>query len=167
MKKLLLLFLPFFYIGANAQTFNTKAFSVGLEVGIPSQSVYNVGLGGSGKAEVPVASNVSLSFTAGYTSFYYKKSLIGSSVTPDAGRFFPLKAGVKYYFSEGFYAEGEAGSVIETNYNKDNLFAFSIGPGFVIATGKHTGVDMGFRYENWSRGRLRQTALRVAYRFGW
>ncbi|AMR31990.1 hypothetical protein A0256_11425 [Mucilaginibacter sp. PAMC 26640] len=151
---------------AHGQT-SGKGFGVGLDLGIPSNSIYNIGFGGSGKAEVPLISSLSLSVTAGYTNFYYKGGLIGNNKTQDAAGFVPLKAGVKYYAGEGFYIEGETGVALATNYTKNTLFAFSLGPGFFIATGKQTGVDVGLRYENWGSGRLQQTAIRAAYRFNW
>jgi hypothetical protein len=152
---------------AHAQTAPTKTFSVGLELGAPTNSIYNIGFGGSGKVEIPLIAPLSLSITAGYTSFYYKSSLVGSNTSQPPAGFVPLKAGAKFYFGPGIYMEAEGGTAIETNYSKDKLFAYAVGPGFIIPTGKHTGIDLGFRYENWGGGRLRQTGIRAAYRIGW
>jgi hypothetical protein len=91
--------------------------------------------------------------------------LFSSSRTPGAAGFIPLKAGLKYYFNKGVYAEGEAGTAIETNYGKQSSFAFSIGPGFIVPAGDKNGVDISLRYEDWAN-QLRQTAIRIAYRFG-
>ena len=101
---------------------------------------------------------------------FHKSNLFNSSRTPGAAVFVPLKAGLKYYFNKSVYAEGEAGTAIETNaietdYTKKNSFAFSIGLGFIVPVGEKNGVDIGFRYENWSN-KLSQTAIRIAYRFG-
>lgn len=167
MKKLLPLFLLFLYTAAHSQNAPKKAFSAGLDLGIPTNSIYNIGFGGSGKAEVPIAGPVSLTVSAGFTSLYYKSALIGSNRSQDPATFVPLKAGVKYYLSEGFYIEGEAGTAIATNYGKEKLFAFALGAGFIIDLGKNDAIDLGFRYENWGSGRIRQTGIRVAYRFSW
>ncbi|RFZ82080.1 hypothetical protein DYU05_15735 [Mucilaginibacter terrenus] len=167
MKYCLPLILIFFSVTAFGQKVTSNAFGIGLDLGFPTNSIYNIGFGGSGKAEVPISQSISLTVTAGYTSFYYKSALIGSTRSQDPSGYIPLKAGAKYYLSEGFYLEGEAGTAIETNYNKDKLFAFSVGPGFLFSTGKHTGFDVGLKYENWGSGRLKQTALRVAYRLAW
>lgn len=67
----------------------------------------------------------------------------------------------------GAYLEGEMGDVMETNGDKRNLFAFSIGPGFLIRINGKPNLDLGFRYENWSKHTLQQTAIRLAYRIGW
>jgi hypothetical protein len=166
-KRLLPILLIILSYHAFGQASLPKAFGVGLELGIPSNSVYTVGFGGSGKAEVPVAGPLSITVTAGYTSLYFKTSLIGGAGKQSAAGFAPVKAGIKYFFSRGVYAEGEAGNVFETNYRKDNLFVFALGPGFAVPSGEHSSIDVGFRYENWGGGRIRQTAIRVAYRIGW
>jgi hypothetical protein len=165
MKRLILILLTFYSINTQAQTTITKAFSPAFELSIPSNGVYNIGVGASIKGELPIASPVSLTLTAGFTSMFYKSNLFNSSLTPGAAIFVPLKAGLKYYFNKGIYAEGEAGTAIETNYGKQSSFAFSIGPGFLVPAGDKNSVDISFRYENWAN-QLRQTAIRIAYRFG-
>lgn len=169
MKKLFtfLLFLYAWHANAQNNVQLTKAFTPGVELGIPSNSIYSIGLGVSGKLEFPIASPVSFTITGGYDAFFHKGNLYTSSRTPSAATFMPLKAGLKYNFRGGVYIEGEMGTVIETNYSKKDLFAFSIGPGFTIPVSDNHGVDIGFRYERWSDSQLRQTAIRFAYRFGW
>lgn len=147
-----------------AQTTITKAISAGFELAIPANGVYNIGTGASLKGELPIATPVSLTLTAGFTSMFYKSNLFYSSRTPGAAIFVPLKAGLKYYFNKAVYAEGEAGTAVETNYGKHGSFAFSIGPGFIAPAGEKNGIDISFRYESWAN-QLRQTAIRVAYRF--
>lgn len=168
MKKLLLLILTIYTISANAQTTvpTTQAVSLGFELAAPSNSVYTIGTGASAKFDIPIVSPVSLTLTGGFTAMYYKSNLFNSSRTPGAAGFLPLKAGVKYYLGQNFYAEGEAGTAIETNYDKHSSFAFSLGPGFIIPmNNEKQGIDIGFRYESWSN-QLRQTGIRIAYRFG-
>jgi hypothetical protein len=167
MKKALTVLFLITGMLAHAQTIPKKTFSAGLELGAPTNSIYNIGFGGSGKVEIPLIAPLSLSITAGYTSFYYKSSLVGNNTSQPAAGFVPLKAGAKFYFGPGIYMEAEGGTAIETNYSKEKLFAYAVGPGFIIPTGKHTGIDLGFRYENWGGGRLRQTGIRAAYRIGW
>jgi hypothetical protein len=169
MKKLLLIILAFSALQAQAQSVQlTKGFSVGAELGIPTQSIFNIGFGGSGKAEVPIVSPVSLTVTAGYTSFYYKSALIGGGNRfPDPAGFVPLKGGAKVYLSQVFYVEAEGGAILETNHAKNTLSAFAIGPGFLIPLkSENRSIDFSLRYERWSNN-LTQTGLRVAYRLGW
>lgn len=165
MKKLVILLFLFCFFKASAQTTINKAFSAGFELGIPANSVFNIGTGASAKFELPIASPVSLSLTGGITSMFYKSNLFSSSRTPGAAVFVPLKAGVRYFFNRGVYAEGEVGTAIETNYSKQSVFAFSIGPGFIAPIGEKNGIDISFRYEDWAN-QVRQTAIHIAYRFG-
>jgi hypothetical protein len=165
MKKLIIILLLFCCFEAHAQTIISKAFNAGFELGIPSNGVYTIGTGASAKFELPVASPVSLTITGGITSMFYKSNLFYSSRTPGAAVFIPLKGGLKYYFNRGVYAEGEAGTAIETNYGKQSSFAFSIGPGFIAPIGEKNGVDISFRYEDWAN-QVRQTVIHIAYRFG-
>jgi hypothetical protein len=165
MKRLFLLIFIITSLTANAQNAITKVFSAGVELGIPSMSVYSIGLGISAKGELPISDKVAITGTVGYSTFFYKSNLFQSSLTPANATFIPLKAGLKYYFNYGVYVEGEAGTAIETNYLKQDLFAFSIGPGFIIQINNGHGIDLGFRYEGWSDNQMRQTAIRVGYRF--
>lgn len=165
MKKLIILLLLFCFFKASAQTIINKAFGAGFELGIPANSVFNIGTGASAKFELPITSPVSLSLTGGITSMFYKSNLFNSSRTPGAAVFVPLKAGVRYFFNRGVYAEGEAGTVIEANYSKQSVFVFSIGPGFIAPVGERNGIDISFRYEDWAN-QVRQTAIHIAYRFG-
>jgi hypothetical protein len=165
MKKLVILLLLFCCFKVSAQTVIIKAFSAGFELGISANSIFNIGTGASAKFELPIASPVSLSLTGGITSMFYKSNLFYSSRTPGAAVFIPLKAGARYFFNRGVYAEGEAGTAIETNYSKQSVFAFSVGPGFIAPVGEKNGIDISFRYEDWAN-QVRQTTIHIAYRFG-
>lgn len=175
MKYPLLLLFSFFFIQlASAQDHNDdrNAFAVSpaFELRVPNQSVYSIGVGGSLKLEVPLVHKFSLTGTAGFTSMDYKSALVNNFGTPNSDTFIPLKGGVKYYGSEGFYLEAEAGSTIQTTNDKRSLFTYAIGPGFIIPVGhgsRRSGVDFAFRYESASVHDLHQTALRIGYRFGW
>ena len=168
MKRIILVIFIFIAINATAQDTSpiAKAFSAGAELGIPSNSIYNIGLGFSGKAEIPASNRICITITAGYSTFFYKSNLYQSSLSPSPAGFVPLKAGIKYYFNPGVYIEGELGTVMETNYLRHDPFAFSIGTGFLIPINEKHSFDLGIRYENWSDHSLRQTAIRFAYRFG-
>ena len=112
MKKLLLilLFATFIY-GAHAQVpvQNSTAFSIGAELAIPSYGLYNIGTGLSAKFELPVVSPVSVTVTGGFSSIFYKSSILYDYRNGGGDLFAPLKAGVKYYFIQNVYAEGEGG----------------------------------------------------------
>jgi hypothetical protein len=152
-----------------AQNRAASSFSVGAELNIPQRSAYNFGYGASGKLEIPVASAISLNITSGYHRFGYKSFAISGYSKPDADSFVPLKGGVKYYIDERFYTEGELGTVFNNNtQNAGNLFTYSLGTGFLLPLGENKSnmLDIGLRFEDWSKNRLQQFAIRVAYRLG-
>ncbi|MES2274448.1 MAG: hypothetical protein V4592_00380 [Bacteroidota bacterium] len=173
MKKIILVLLLISGIAltTKAQEYSKFAFSVGPELGFPSQSVYNIGYGASAKIEFPIAGKIGLSLTGGYSRFNYKGSIISSFGSQKPSSFIPLKGGIRYGVSTGFYLEAEGGNVIETTSSftnpSRNLFAFSIGPGFLFKLSDKQSIDLGIRYEQWSKNALKQTAIRVAYRIGW
>lgn len=167
---LMLLLALCIFQAANAQDRSAHspiAVSAGFELGLPSQSIYSVGLGGSLKIEVPVARRFAVTATGGITSMDYKNAIAANFKTGGSDTFVPIKGGVKYYAGPGFYIEGELGTAIQTAHEQHSLFAFSIGPGFLVPiSGGKSALDIGFRYESWSEHDLRQTGLRVGYRFG-
>lgn len=173
MKKLILslLLAAGICLGVKAQEFPRTAFSIGPELGLPSNSAYSIGYGASAKIEFPVAGKFGLSLTGGYSRFHYKSSLIGAFGAQAPSSFVPLKAGVRYGTGGGLYLEAEGGDIIETTSSftnpSRNLFGFSAGPGFLLRISEKQCIDLGFRYEQWSKNVLRQTAVRVAYRIGW
>lgn len=164
---LLILFFAILFFSAKAQvpTQTSKAFTIGGDLYIPSYGLYNIGVGASAKLELPLASHLSFDVTGGFTSVFYKSTILYNYQHGGGDLFLPLKAGLKYYFVPTLYIEGEGGDAVELNLDKRNLAAFAIGPGFIIPAGKNA-LDIGFRYEDW-QGQLKMTVLRVAYRIGW
>ena len=141
----------------------------GFELGLPSNSPISVGYGGSLKAEVPFAQSVAFTLTAAYMSYNYKDSFISLAGTPQTlhPQFTPVKAGIRFQAGPGFYSEGELGEAIRLNNGSGGLFDYSIGLGFLVPVDRKSALDIGFRYEAYSETQYRQTAIKVAYRFGW
>jgi hypothetical protein len=167
MKQLLLILLfAAFTLAANAQLSEPgrTAFSIGGELTIPGYGLYSIGTGASAKFEFPIAKPLSISATANFTSVFYHSSILANYGESGADVFVPLKAGVMYYPISSLYVEGEGGVALELNHTRRHLGTFSIGPGFIVPSGKGS-LDIGFRYESWG-GQLKQTILRFAYRFG-
>ena len=150
-----------------AQTSSSPAdaakFSIGFDGGLPlgaAKDVYSVVLGGSLKYEMPIASSTLFTISAGYSSFQPKKEF--KDLGGDAAGFIHVKAGIKYYFNEGFYGEGQVGAAFSTHKDGGTAFAYSPGIGYTL----EGGFDIGVRYEGWSKdGTVSQIALRVAYGF--
>jgi len=172
MKKLILLTLISGLFGmARAQEFSRGGFSIGPELGVPSQSVYGIGYGASAKLEIPVINKFALSLTGGYSEFHFKSGIVNSFGGQAPSTFVPLKAGVVYGAGAGLSLEFEMGDAIETSSgftgSNRNLLAYSFGPAFLVRISDKQAVDIGVRYERWAKNTLTQTGIRVAYRLGW
>lgn len=147
-------------MGASAATCLAQngKFSIGLELGKPTGNVgdfYNLAIGGSLKYDVPIEKGTNFNVSLGYTSLQGKHNI------PSSG-FVPLKVGLKHYFDQGFYGEGQLGAAFSTENNGGTFFAYSPGIGYTFAG----GFDVGFRYEGWSKnGTIGQVATRLAFNF--
>jgi hypothetical protein len=136
-------------------------FSIGLEVGVPvgeTANVYNFGIGGSLKYETPIAAATLFSISAGYTSLAANQHHSNESFG-----FVPVKVGIKYYLSQGFYAEGQLGATFYVGSGGSfNYFDYSPGIGYTL----NRNFDIGLRYEGWVRGiTISQIGFRAAYNF--
>ncbi|MBB5397565.1 MULTISPECIES: hypothetical protein [unclassified Mucilaginibacter] len=166
MKKLLLAIL---FVGSASATCLAQAnqgskFNIGVEAGLPvgsTHDLYNSVIGGSIKYELSVASSTFLTLSAGYNSFHSTDDYQAVGAKSSVG-FVPLKAGLKYYFNEGFFGEGQLGVAINTVKDGGSAFAYSPGIGYSF----DGGLEAGVRYEGWSKGgTISQVGLRVGYRF--
>jgi len=148
---------------AQSSSDGTK-FSIGIDAASPNgiaSEVYNFGLGVSAKIDIPAGNNLYGTIGAGYEAFF-TKSILKQYGAPSSSGFVPLKAGLKYYFNQGFYGEFQAGVSIATSEGGGTAFAYA--PGFGYST--PSGFDVSFRYEAWSKdGTFGQVAARIAYRF--
>jgi hypothetical protein len=177
MKKILLA--AALLVGVSFTTFaqssgSTNRFSIGLEGGVPvgdAADFSSAVIGGSIKFEHPIATSTAFTLSAGYSSFLGKTVTIGgSSVKYDSYGAIPIKAGIKYHFTEGFYGEGQLGAAIGTKSGSKVGFAYAPGIGYDFGG----GVDIGVRYEGWSikntapfdgSTTLGQVAARLAFSF--
>lgn len=157
---------------------NTANIGIGAEIGLPSGNfagVSAVGLGASLKADLPVANNLSLSLSGGYMNFFGRRNQI---LQVQDLSYAPAKAGLKYWLSEGFYAEGQLGAALPLSSGLKTLLAWSPGIGTQFKLSGENKLDLGIRYEGWSGKRdsnLINTSsvntkgfagLRFAYVFG-
>ena len=161
MKKLILSLALVAGLGlaVNAQTKKDPAMG-GTKVGIGADFAFpmgdfskgalgvDYGVGGSLNFQVPVASQLNFVGEAGYLNFN-SKEVAGVSYNYGA---IPLKAGLRYFLAENFYAQGQIGAAIATkdsNYGKTGfLFAPSVGVEFPVAD--KMSIDFGARYEGWT-----------------
>jgi hypothetical protein len=142
-------------------------FSIGVEAGLPlgdAGDAYSFAIGGSLKYDLPIAENLFANLSAGYTTLS-GKTISGFDV-PSLNAI-PVKAGLKYFFNEGFYGEAQLGAAFLSTKvlgesHSTTAFAYAPGIGYKFAG----GFDAGVRYETWSKdGSTSQLALRLAYSF--
>lgn len=171
MKKLLPFVFTLVCLHAVAQRketdpYSSKAISFGPELLIPGKSDYKIGAGVSGRIEYPVTDLISAGFSAGYDRLYFKEDQteagpLGPMVIV------PVKASGVAFLSPDLYSEFAIGAAIGTNYDKRNTLALSFGLGYVVPVRNHQGLDVNIRFDDWGKDRVRQVALRVAYRLAW
>jgi len=130
---------------------------IGLSLGAPTTDGLDFAIGGDVRLQKDFSGNVSGLLSAGYTNF----SLDGE----DSGSvgYIPVKAGIKVFPVSKFYISGELGAGFGTDDGQKTAFVWSPGIGY----GFNNGLDLGVRYEEFSRdgGALGQVALRIAYGF--
>jgi hypothetical protein len=173
MKKLLPFIFTLVCLNAIAQRketdpYSSKAISFGPELLIPGKSDYKYGVGASARAEYPVTDLISVGFNAGYDRLYYKTDYnetgkLGPLVVV------PVKLSGVFFLDPDLYCDVAAGAAIGTNYDKRNTLALSFGVGYVVPIHNNTnrGIDVNVRFDDWGKDRVRQIALRVAYRLAW
>lgn len=150
--------------------------SIGAEFALPVgdlSDAYKLGFGGSLVYIAPIAENLKFTGSAGYINFSGKTisaSGYGFTVSqkiPNAGAI-PLKAGLRYYFIENFYGAAEVGAAISTGDNSSGTaFAYSPGIGIEFPVSDKSSIDLGARYEGWSKNGTKSFfGIRAAINFG-
>ncbi len=147
------------------------SLSIGPEVAIPIgtfRDFYKLGFGGSAKLNIPVATNIDASISAGYMGFSQKASLdtLGSiSITKNSYTFIPFKAGVRFRTNGGFYVEPQTGYTQTKIKNQEGAGYFTYAGNIGYLIGK--AVDVAVRYEAVASSgeSLKFVGLRVAYNF--
>ncbi|WP_423147670.1 hypothetical protein [Rubrolithibacter danxiaensis] len=176
MKRILLLLVLTCSIVAEVNAQKTPypvrpKINIGAEFGIPRRSgfgeYFNFGFGGSGKLEVPFTAALYGTASAGFISYYSKRTLIGSNEKLNNKSYIPLKLGVRYYLSKAFYGAGELGASVGVQRNSGSSMIWAPGVGFLFPLSERGALDAGVRYERWVRdgGNIDQVGIRVAYQF--
>jgi hypothetical protein len=168
----------FFGSSAKAQTITPDKFrfGVGVEGGLATGNAHdfsNLELGGTARLQYGVSSNLAITLTSGYYNFFGKDEP-GTDTKYQSLGMVPIKAGIKYFFTQSLYFGAEAGVGIETKTflpqgiderfaEKDTKLLLSPGLGWA---NKHW--DVGVRYENYSgqSNSYGLVAARLAYGFG-
>jgi len=149
MKKFLLalLILGGSVLCSHAQTVSAGEFNLGLDVAMPlyrMNTIFNEAVGGSFKFEYRQEKDLYFTISGGYEAFSTKQIFESVSVKSTYS-YVPIKAGVKYYFIDGFYGEGQFGAAFYTQHRGGVGFDYSPGIGYSFKQ----GFEIGIRYESW------------------
>jgi len=174
MKKVILLLtvLCGLSISSFAQSSSSEGgkWNIGLDAGLPLGSLkdlYSFSAGASIKYELPIATSTYVTLSAGYQRFFIKgevkDALKEFGIDKSGVGIIPVKAGLKYYFNEGFFAEAQAGAAFSTEDGGSTSFVYAPGVGYTFTSGFEAGV----RYEGFSESgnNSGMAALRLAFRF--
>jgi opacity protein-like surface antigen len=179
MKKLFLLTAIagiFAFSNVSAQTkdvaMSGSKLGIGADFAFPTGDfgdVAKMGYGGSLQFQTPIASKLNFTASGGYLNFQGKDTTIPGLGTIDGGNvgFIPVKAGIRYFLAENFYAGGELGAAFATGDADGTAFVYTPNIGVEFPVADKASIDLGARYEAWSdNGTLRFFGLRLAYNFG-
>jgi opacity protein-like surface antigen len=173
MKKLLLLtaitgLLTFSSASAQKDpAMSGPKLGVGVEFGLPVGDfgdVYNLGVGGSLLYQHPLSGNLNFTASAGYISFSNEDNALIDIKTAAI----PVKAGLRYFFAENFYGGAELGAAFSTEDGGGTAFAYSPGIGVEFPVADKAAIDLGVRYEGWSKNSHTNSfiGIRAAFNFG-
>lgn len=155
MKKILLFIFTLICVQALAQRketdpYNSKAISWGPELILPSKTDFKYGVGAQGKIEWPLTDLVSLNLSAGYGRMYYKVNYNEfGTVGPYTDVL--LKVGARFFLDPDLYCDVDAGITAGLDYDKKKTQAIDLGLGYLFPLTNHTGLDVGFRFEDWGK----------------
>ncbi|MFN0257824.1 outer membrane beta-barrel protein [Pedobacter ureilyticus] len=177
MKKLLLSLALVAGLGlaANAQTkdpaMNGSKIGVGADFAFPMGDLkdgYDFGVGGSLNFQAPIANKLNFVGEAGYLSFTGKEvTFMGVTAKAPSFGSIPVKAGVRYFLAENFYAQGQLGAAFSTESGGGTSFLYAPSVGVEFPVADKMAIDFGARYEGWSNnGTASFIGLRAALNFG-
>lgn len=155
--------------GAFAQKETDKkiSFSAGPEIGFATgnfNTTHSVGFGATIQGEFYMAPSTNFTITTGYIS--YAGRSVGGGLKNTAAGIIPLKIGIKYFLSKGFYGAAQLGAGFFNN-SRGTAFAYTPMIGYEFNTKSGKAVDAGFKYDGYSKngGTLGSIGFRLAYRF--
>ena len=176
MKKLLLLtaiagVFAFSNVKAQDAAMSGPKLGVGVEFGFPMGDfgdIYNLSVGGSLLYQHPIANKLNFTANAGYLNFTGKDyELAGVTVAAKDLGVIPVKAGLRYFLAENFFVNGEVGAVFGTKDGFGTRFAYAPGLGVEFPVADKSSIELGARYEGWTKGDGSVTPQTIGLRLAW
>ncbi|MGY4536700.1 hypothetical protein ACVW0P_001114 [Mucilaginibacter sp. UYNi724] len=176
MKKLLLLsaILCGLSITSFAQTSpapRTAKWNFGFEAGLPLghlHEAYSSVFGAYAKYEYPVFKSTFITASTGYRRYFftdelkqYTKSVVGEDRSGVGS--IPIMIGVKHYFGDGLFAEGQIGKSFYTRKGSGSSFDYDLGVGYTF----RNGIEISARYQGFNQSNVNTNiaAIRLGFRF--
>ncbi|AOM78298.1 outer membrane beta-barrel protein [Pedobacter steynii] len=126
----------------------------------------NYGVGASLLYQHPIAKNLNITGNVGYLELQGKKTIINLKYTEG---FIPVKAGARYFLAENIYGGAELGVSISTASGNGSGTSFIYVPsaGVEFPVSDTGSVDVGIRYESWTRSSNTRSfiGIRAGYNF--
>jgi hypothetical protein len=171
-----------------AQNSTSYATPGGLMVSVAAESSTSLGkfkddykwmAGGSLQADIPLFKRIYVSINAGYDNYFGKNYVNngGQTFTGEDLHLLPVMAGLKTFWTKGFYTEGLSGAGFALNknslgYSHSAAFIYVQQIGYQFRLTGRNSVDAGVRYEGSSRfsqaddkSKINSLGLSVAYTF--
>ena len=148
-----------------------QKLGIGVDFGLPTgdlNETHKLGIGGSLLFQTPIAQNLNFTASAGYMSFTGKDvtfPVIGTIKVPNYSAI-PVKAGLRYFLAENIFVGGELGAAFGTNEGAGTSFVYTPNVGVEFPVADKSTIELGARYESWSKGPARFVGFRLAYNFG-
>ena len=159
---------------------NGIIYSVGVDGGFSTgnfKDTHKWSVGGSVQADIPVADHFFVTVNAGYSNFFGRDNIYGTTFSATDIHLLPTKAGLKYFPVNWFYVQADAGAAFVLNksdvgYDKTAAFIYSPQVGVQLPIGGKSLVDVGAFYEASTKfasgidnSKVNFFGLRVAYAF--
>ena len=162
-------------VGMQSFAQGRPSLSIGAELGIPVGDLnltQKIGIGGSAKFALPVATGTDLTLSAGYMSFSGDEYNAPGNllIKRPALNFIPIKAGVRFKVqpASGFYLEPQLGytsvNTPNSNTTASGGFTYAANAGYMFSK----QVDLSARYEGVSlknNVNFNFVGARLAYNF--
>lgn len=149
MKKILLaVVITAICTGAYAQKDSDRkfGFSAGPEIGFATgdfNNTHSIGIGATIQGDFNIAPSTNFTLTTGYLTYAGKSA--GSGIKYKSAGILPLKAGIKYFLSGGFYGAAQLGVGFFSNGGGTAL-AYTPMLGYEFNTKSDKAIDAGLKY---------------------
>ncbi|MGF1924282.1 MAG: outer membrane beta-barrel protein [Bacteroidia bacterium] len=153
------------FFSTNVSAQDNPKFGIGLNVGAPTSNQRSLALGADLRYQFDIDKQLSIPLTTGYTRLFGAE--IGNTGVDYADHaYIPLKAGLKYFFSEtgsGLYGLAEAGAAFSVGTYSGTNFVYSPAIGYSWSN----GLDLAAKYEGFNHEKINTGyfGLRLAYGF--